>query len=608
MGSVRRSQAITTYGIGAIVDLTSGSVMPLGLEEWEATIRGGRIAPSIIHEPRLQAQLGVDFFRLPPMQEEIDQREGLIDRRYSIPCTRFPLWQECPACHRLGKQDDPFIESDDGNRLHCQACGRRTEVNPVRFISACERGHIGDFPWEWWAHRHLDTGPCAHPALYLRSRSQSASLSDLYVHCKSCDARSSMGDAFSGESLRSRRCHGNRPWLRDFQAGCDRQLRALQRGASNTYFPAIASALSIPPASEPHFQILDDYWTAVAPVPADVVDGVLQGIADAAGVDVTQLRKAYDHRKQIEEGLESRTEAFSRAEEYEALCSSREDDPAAGRAPQFCNFVSEPPLQLAPWFDAIGAVTRLREVRALTGFSRLEPFPVSGEKIRDALDEGSLSTLSRSPRPWFPAAEIRGEGIFLRFRNTQIEAWLAQNPEVKTRSEILEEISARLAAKRNYLRDYIVTPRLLLLHSFAHVMIRQLSVDCGYSSSSLRERLYVSDSGASSMNGVLIYTGSPDSEGSLGGLVRLAEPALIADAVIRAIRHSRWCGSDPVCRESDPVQSGDRVSGAACHCCLLIPETACERFNRELDRTLLVGHPAGTWRGFFAGLGDEVDV
>lgn len=130
-------------------------------------------------------------------------------------------------------------------------------------------------------------------------------------------------------------------------------------------------------------------------------------------------------------------------------------------------------------------------------------------------------------------------------------------------------------------------------------MIRQLSVDCGYSSSALREQLYLSESADSgAMNGVLIYTGSPDSEGSLGGLVRLADPYLSSDAVIRAVHAARWCGSDPVCLETDPHQSGERISGAACHCCLLVPETACEKFNRELDRSMLVGAADGSYRGF----------
>ena len=173
------------------------------------------------------------------------------------------------------------------------------------------------------------------------------------------------------------------------------------------------------------------------------------------------------------------------------------------------------------------------------------------------------------------------------------------------RVDALERRSAAVAADRGYVREYGITARLLLVHSFAHALIRTISIDCGYSSSALRERLYVSepDGLRPAMNGVLIYTGSPDSEGSLGGLVRLAEPAQLGRIVLRAIRSAQWCGSDPVCLETDPAQSGDRVSGAACHCCLLVPETACEKFNRELDRTMLVGSSeadtSGHWKGFF---------
>jgi Domain of unknown function (DUF1998) len=604
MGKVRRSQAITTYGIGAIIDLTAGSVMPLGLEEWENVSRGGRLAPMTVHEPRLQGQLGVSFFRLPPTEEVIEQREGTVDRRYTIPCVRFPQWQECPKCHRIGVSDDPFTTSDDGNRLVCRACGTKAYTNPVRFIAACRHGHIEDFPWVWWAHRHRDSGACTHPALYLLSRSKSASLSDLYVQCKSCKTGSSLGDAFTGESLRKLHCRGNRPWLRDHEPGCDETLRALQRGASNVHFPVIASALSIPPASEPYFQILEDYWTAVGAVPANAVDHVLAGVAQDLGIEAEGLRAAYDNRKRMESGDTTRTELSLRGEEYAALSNSREDEAIGGRPPQFCNEAFPAPDALSTWFDLVGATSRLREVRALTAFSRLEPCPVSGEHIQTALYEGLLSPLSKSPRTWLPAAEIRGEGIFLRFRTAAIDEWIRSNPHVVARAAVLESRSAKMATDRGYTREYTITPRLLLVHSFAHAIIRQLSLDCGYSSSALRERLYISDDAGSPMNGVLIYTGSPDSEGSLGGLVRLAQPELISEAVTRAVRHARWCGSDPVCLETDPQQSGERISGAACHGCLLIPETACEKFNRELDRTLLVGDAESRWTGFFSGLGE----
>jgi hypothetical protein len=158
-----------------------------------------------------------------------------------------------------------------------------------------------------------------------------------------------------------------------------------------------------------------------------------------------------------------------------------------------------------------------------------------------------------------------------------------------------------VAARRGYQREYLITPRLLLVHSFAHLFIRQLSLDCGYSASSLRERLFVSEPSGNvpAMQGLLVYTGSPDSDGSLGGLVRMSDPGLLEDAVLRAVGSAEWCGSDPVCAEIDPNQAGERISGAACHSCLLLPETACEKFNRELDRTVLTGHSEACWEGYF---------
>lgn len=607
LGRVRRSQLISTYGIGAIVDLEKGSFMPMGLEDWEAATR----LPSLtIGEARLQAQLGVDHFRLPPITEDLSGFPGRVDPAHAAPAIRFPAWHECPHCNRVGTEGNPFQLAADGSQLECQAHGRPILTTPVRFVVACRKGHLEEFPWEWWAHRKRAAGICDRPILELRSRGKSAALADLYVHCKTCNASESLGDAFRQESMRGRSCHGVRPWLHDRQQGCDSPPRVIQRGASNAHFAVVASALSIPPVSEATFQIIDGNWITLSALPAEAVTLVLGRLASTYGVPVEALQAALREKQKIE-GLQfDLTDAGSRAEEYSALSHARDDPIVGGIVPQFCNAVAEPPAALTPWFDLVGAVSRLREVRALAGFSRIEPYPVSAEKIADAIRDGNVAPLSKGHRNWLPAAEIRGEGLFLRFRTEAIDAWLAANPAVNARVAILERRSAKIAEERGYQRDYAITARLLLVHSFAHALIRTISIDCGYSSSALRERLYVSEQVGSrkAMNGVLVYTGSPDSEGSLGGLVRLADPRQIERIVMRALRAARWCGSDPVCLETDPSQSGDRVSGAACHCCLLVPETACEKFNRELDRTMLVGsaeaEPGPGWQGFFGTIGD----
>lgn len=601
LGKVRRSQLIATYGIGAIIDLEKGSFMPMGLEDWEGATR----LPSLtIGEARLQAQLGVSHFRLPPVSEDLGPT-GRVDPAHSAPAIRFPEWHECPKCNRIGTEGDPFQLSADGSQLECTGHGRPVFTTPVRFVLACRKGHMDEFPWAWWAHRRRNDGICDRPALELKSRGKSAALADLYVHCRSCNASESLGDAFRQDSLKGMKCRGVRPWLHDRQPDCDVPPRVIQRGASNAHFPVIASALSIPPVSEGTFQIIEGQWMTLGALPVEAVIPVLTSLANAYGIPLDALMAAFREKQKIEGTHGEFTDAGSRAEEYAALSNDRDDPIVGGVVPQFCNAVSEPPDAIAKWFTLVGAVSRLREVRALAGFSRIEPYPVSGERIATAIQDGFVSPLSKTPRNWLPAAEIRGEGLYLQFRTEAIDAWIEAHPGIKKRVDVLERRSAAVAVDRGYLRDYRITPRLLLVHSFAHALIRTISIDCGYSSSALRERLYVSEADElrPAMNGVLIYTGSPDSEGSLGGLVRLAEPGQLRRIVLQTIRSARWCGSDPVCLETDPAQSGDRISGAACHCCLLVPETACEKFNRELDRTMLVGSPdpgePDGWQGYF---------
>lgn len=606
LGRVRRSQLISTYGIGAIIDLEKGSFMPMGLEDWDAATR----LPSLtIGEARLQAQLGVSHFRLPPISEDLSGFPGRVDPMRSAPAVRFPAWHECPHCNRIGTLGNPFQLAADGARLECVGHGKPVFTAPVRFVVACQRGHIDEFPWEWWAHRRREGGICERPALELKSQGKSAALADLYVRCKSCRAFESMGDAFRPESVKGHGCRGVRPWLYDRQEGCAEKPRVLQRGASNVHFGVVASALSIPPVSDATFQIIEEHSIALDALPDEAVMPVLLRIAQRYAVPVDALSAAYREKLKIEGRQTDLTDAGSRADEYAALSSDRNDPVVGGVVPQFRNAVSAPPLALAGWFDLVGAVSRLREVRALAGFTRIEPYPIGAEGIPAAIRDGFIAPLSKSRRDWLPAAEIRGEGLFLRFRSDAIDAWLNANPAIQDRIKILDGRSAAIAADR-YPREYTITARLLLVHSFAHALMRTISVNCGYSSSALRERLYVSEASGQrpAMNGVLIYTGSPDSEGSLGGLVQLAEPDKLERILRRTLSSVRWCGSDPVCLESDPAQSGAKISGAACHCCLLVPETACEKFNRELDRTMLVGSADGTdghgWTGFFGAIAE----
>jgi hypothetical protein len=610
-GHSRRSQAALTNGAGAIVDFPSGSYMPLGLDWQSRNLPVHALEDLKVYEPRLQKLLGVSFFRLAPApgEREISDFGKKIREEWALPAVRFPEWLQCPQCNRIGRTDDPF-EMQPNLAVRCTAC--KKNVSPIRFVIGCRKGHIEDFPWEYWAHSESKSASgCQRPLLKLEALGKSASLGDLFVKCYACGSQRSLSDIFVPQALTAVRCNGNRPWLLDREK-CGQPVVTLQRGASNIYFPLSASMLSIPPASEAIARILERRWDLFRYIPAEALEPALKGFLDEHHPN-TDFRQALDwlqRRRGIEEKRDPEDERGARRQEYEAMsqeCISGEED---HQSSEFENRTYEPAPSMSPWFDLVAAVSRLREVRVTCGFSRIDPVAVSIEKIQTARTSGQLSPLGRRPANWLPAVEVRGEGIFFRFREDRMQTW-EKSEHVVERAGSINAAYESYCAGKGFEPPHIITPRLLLVHSFAHAIIRRFSLDCGYSSASLRERLYIAepDAGAS-MAGCLIYTGCTDSDGSLGGLVNLATPERLEQVIVGAIRDAAWCGNDPVCGETDPSASAERLSGACCHSCLLLPETACEKFNKELDRTMLVGGQGVKGEqieGYFGGMIEKIE-
>ncbi|MGB3219819.1 MAG: DUF1998 domain-containing protein, partial [Anaerolineae bacterium] len=248
-----------------------------------------------------------------------------------------------------------------------------------------------------------------------------------------------------------------------------------------------------------------------------------------------------------------------------------------------------PPARDAGLIQQVVLVERLREVRAMIGFTRLDS--VGELTDPDLAVQIDPAPLSRTSPTWVPADEVRGEGIFIRFAQTQIAQWLTRAP-VQARSNDFFDAHRKWRAARLIEPLEAGYPGMpyVLLHTFAHALMRQLALECGYSAASLRERIYsrLSESEGGPMAGLLIYTSAPDSEGTLGGLVSLGEPQMLERHIGRALEAARLCASDPLCAEHPPSQSGRTLHAAACHACLFAPETSCERGNKYLDRSVLV--------------------
>lgn len=599
LGSLRRSTAAALFGPGAVIDFRAGdapvSAVAAGLEEWDRNFPpAGMLNEQTVLEARLQKKLGVRGFRLPPVSPDSFLRED----SKTLVAVRYPNWLQCPQCNRLGEArawgDEPGKPG-----LFCPECTRRAPGNrkvfvvPVRFVMACEGGHLDEFPWHTWvSHKE----GCKQPR-FLSLVSEKAGLAGLILSCPSCGARRSMDRVFSEETWQSfPNCRGKRPWLAASDEACEHKARAVQRGASNLYFPVVVSALSIPPWSDRLQEALGVQWQQFVDVEPEDRPTLVRILASGAelkpvladfGLSPQQFLEEINRRLDTHQDID--TEDL-RSAEYRQFTGGLTDQ---GPDREFEMRPQAVPGSISRWFSHLVKVVRLREVSALVGFTRIHP-PGGPESP-------NVAPISSRRLDWLPAIEVRGEGIFLELNSETLAIW-EQNPAVCDRIKTLD--TRRQADWRERFPDQQapppLTPRFVLVHTLAHALMRQLTLDCGYSSSALRERLYVSIE-EPAMAGLLIYTATSDDDGTLGGLQREGAPDRMARTITAAIHAQAWCSSDPLCIE-DVLTGTSGLSLAACHACVLAPETSCEEFNQFLDRALLVGTPTDPSIGFFRHL------
>lgn len=574
IGNVRRSQLITTYGVGAIIAVDEESVMVAGIDNWP-------IGAPDVHERRLERKLGVKGFVRPPASGKDGGRD--------IPVVRFPMVYSCPDCHRLA----PHRFLSEQNRNKCNRCD--APLIPSRFIMACDKGHIDDFPYFEWVHVGNPPIEGQKHELSIETTGASASLADINIKC-SCGLSATMQGAFGKNALKGiKKCTGRRPWLGDKQDDCTAVPRTLQRGASNVYFPVVQSALSIPPWSDGIQKIITRLWTFLNAVPDDALLPTIRSMNLVKGTPYSaeDFVEAVRQRKMGDDG-QGISDVSLRLQEYDALMQGR---PETSQEQDFvCVSADEAAVgEVSQWFDQVMLTKRLREVRALESFTRLLPPSPADAAV------GRRAELTRTPVDWLPAIEVLGEGIFLRLNEDRVKQW-EEREIVQTRAARIDTNYRKRFATFGAAPDRQISPRRLLIHTLAHVLITEWSLECGYPAASLRERLYVSNPDDDrEMFGLLIYTATTDSAGSLGGIVAQARPGRLGAALSDAIHRASWCSSDPLCIEADAA-GVDSLNLAACHACLLLPEVSCEESNLLLDRALLVGTPDQPDLAFFEGL------
>jgi len=603
---LRQSQLVMTFGPGSMLDLPNDAVIVGGLEQW--AYDNDNFA--IITEPRLLATVQKKFpeiqsFRAPPAAEE--RGHGFSP---NVVAWKFPGWFVLQASEKMENGNKrrrlvPASVLDQGKFRN--ADGRRVSVVPVRFVRACNRGHVDDIDWQTFVHQEKPCGSTGK--LWIEERGTSGTLADTFVVC---DCKASRSMARAGKSPKKKKdgtyespplgfCTGRRPWLgpRTRETDCNDPSRLLIRSASNAYFSQFYSVISIPDHRGELVELVGKLWDTLKIV---AEDSVPLSVARKMSEIGDALREYSD--EEVMEAIETYQGGKGKGgnpnvKEVEFAALTRAEKELGSDVPNGDFYARALPdkqwKENCPWMhgiDRIVLVHRLREVMTQYGFTRFEA-PVSNPsgELDLTLQVAKLSIEAN----WLPAVENRGEGIFLQFSQKAIERWM-ENPNLTVRGEILQggfedKFNGEGAPEFFGLPFYMV-------HSFSHLLMTQIALECGYPSGSLRERIYSLPEGM----GLLIYTGSTDAEGTLGGLVQAGRK--IATMIRRALQGAELCSNDPICSSQRPNPDVQReLLGSACHGCELISETSCENRNGFLDRTLVVQTMERAGAEFFKGYG-----
>jgi hypothetical protein len=487
--------------------------------------------------------------------------------------------------HRSALHRGKYIDEDRKKR----------NVVPIRFVRACRSGHIGDIDWYGFVHRGHDE---CRRQLWVDERGTSGDLSEVWVRC-ACKQERPMTEAATLANRALGMCNGARPWLGPYAGeNCGEPNRLLVRAASNAYFPQVLTVISLPERDDDVVQAVDRAWDTLQHIdhPEDLenlrkilppVEAALYGLANDVVVEEIRSRRAG--------GTSHANKPVKRAE-LEVLLTSKEE--IGSDVPDGTFYARALPRDrwtapISAAVDRVVLVHRLREVSAQFSFTRFEAITPDAE---GDLELGVRPAMLGREITWLPAVENRGEGIFLAFKPDEIKRW-SERSDVHARALLLMSGFDRWRSDHKQSRREFPGLAYVMLHSLSHLLLTAVALECGYPASSIRERVYAGEAGY----GILIYTASPDAEGTLGGLVEAGRR--ITEYLDSAFDGGRLCSNDPVCAEHNPDDEPVRrfLLGAACHGCLLIAETSCEQHNDFLDRALVVPTLCDQGAAFFPG-------
>ncbi|MDZ5781890.1 DUF1998 domain-containing protein [Marinococcus luteus] len=620
---MRRSKLVGTEGPGSLVISPEGETAVVGaLDLWFKDHKGNKaknIEEFAVNEPRLKAILKVDKFYKPPeyRRNSRNAMEIIANSNLIIPLMRFPKWHYCNVCKSLKE-----LELDQTSvYLDCFHCGSKRYFKQVPFVVICENGHLSDFPWQKWVHGHENSS--CEGNLKIRMGG-GTTLDSWRIECEKCKSIRGLKGVTSsydgkdgknmtsnlGESLNQKKpdkytCEGERPWCGEDKEECTAAPVAILRNSISVYMAKKISALAIPGDYNENVDLI----VAKVLSPAkhlfrenlaliDKLDKKIEYIKSNLRFELKEEVTDEDIQKSlwyIESGVEyeytdeelEKPDSIIKQKEFDKLISTVSS--AELKVKPEWEYSKEIALENSyykPYIERLSRVTRLKETTALYGFDRKD-FKVNNDF--KSYFPSLYKDYQNSYEKWLPVNEVYGEGIFLQLNQKKIMEW-EESEEVKKYFQRY----LRRVAHIDHRNEKILKPRNIMLHTLSHFLIEEFANLCGYNSAAIKERLYLDEGEA----GVLIYISAGDSEGTLGGLVRLGLQEKFFPILDKAKNKARWCSSDPVCTEigKDHGQGVNNLNGSACYNCSYIPETSCEYWNLYLDRNLLIDPRVGYFK------------
>lgn len=607
--NIRASQFILTYGPGAILEGQRGPrIIPdadIGLfiqgsqfNVWDYRIDDDRMSKGLLDD--------ANIFRLPSNAEV-----GRPSTEYIYKTKSFPSWKLC-----LNQANHPNQSYMLYTGTSCPICLdniRSSQQEAIRFVRACPNGHLDDVPWELIIHKGTDCtlanvgnipAPLRRPGSFLWHR-RGGTLSSIEIECPRCGRHENFGNAY----YRSWTCSGRFPEREGLTStpnrpyNCNRRSKIIQRQAANLRIPEIRTLLSIKQVLTKRHELLQhpaikSQIVTNFPNSLNNFENTLRSLLNANlvtqnSVDEILLGVQWDDLKKILNDVLNPVPTSYHGlimDEFKELNVASINGAPPLRSPRpHSNIIFE----INPNFIRnittpngttirITPVQKLRTVTVQVGYRR-ELSDTENDPLPSRLVDVSFE--DNASRTWYPGVQFLGEGLFIKLDDEKI----LQNISGKHSKKWLSAFGNAANYPDYVFRDALnskdeLHPGFVWLHTLAHLIVRAIGEEAGYSSASIRERIYFEITDKGTKGGILLYATQPGSEGTMGGLIAMAPN--FENILEKVYEQLETCSGDPLCKENE--MKDNSYIGASCYGCTMNSETSCEHRNMWLDRNVLL--------------------